>query len=416
MIPTRRTALALGVAALLFLVVPPLLVLFVLVAVTAAALADAWSVRTKPVVSGERPHIIARGIPVSLTLRVEGVPAKRARVRQAVPPGLVVAPSEGDGELACVLVARRRGRHVLPPPSVRLIGPFGLGAWMHNRCGDEEDVIVFPDVVTARNIAQAVRRGRFSEEGRLTRGPLGLGTDFESIRDYVPDDDVRQVNWRATARLGRPMSNQFRVEQDRDVICVIDCGRLMAAPLHDRTRLDAAVDAAAAVAMVSDVAGDRCGVVAFDGELRRELLPRRRGSDAVIRAIFDLEPVSTESDYELAFQRIRSAKRALVFLFTDLLERSAAAPLVEAMPLIARTHHVVVAGATDPDIDRYASRSPDQPVEVFETSVALEVLGSRAAAAAHIRSMAAEVIEATPDRLPAACVSAYLRAKARARV
>src|SRR4029079_2320303 len=100
-------------------------------------------------------------------------------------------------------------------------------------------------------------------------GPLGLGTEFESIRDYVPDDDFRQVNWRATARLGRPMSNQYRIERDRDVVCVVDCGRLMAAPFADRTRLDAALDAAVAVAAVADVVGHPCGTNAFVGEALR---------------------------------------------------------------------------------------------------------------------------------------------------
>src|SRR5437764_1031252 len=81
-------------------------------------------------------------------------------------------------------------------------------------------------------LALAVRQGRFRDAGQRSRGPLGLGLEFESVRDYLPDDDIRQVNWRATARLGRPMSNQHRVEQDRDVLCVVDAGRLMGAPLE----------------------------------------------------------------------------------------------------------------------------------------------------------------------------------------
>ena len=151
-------------------------------------------------------------------------------------------------------------------------------------------MLVYPDLPAARRLALSVRQGRFRDQGRLTRGPLGLGTDFESIRDYSPDDDARQINWRATDRLGRPMSNQFRVEQDREVMLLIDAGRLMGAPLEDRTRLDAAVDAAVTVALVADVVGDRCGVVAFDDGIRRRLPPRRAGGDAVVRALFDLEP------------------------------------------------------------------------------------------------------------------------------
>ena len=124
----------------------------------------------------------------------------------------------------------------------------------------------------------ALRRGRFREPGQRTRGPLGLGTEFESVREYLPDDDVRQINWLATSRMGRPMSNQYRVEQDRDIVCVLDVGRLMAAPIGKLTRLDAAVDAVTAVAFVADDVGDRIGLVAFDREIRRRLTTRRRGA------------------------------------------------------------------------------------------------------------------------------------------
>src|SRR5207248_4395285 len=123
-----------------------------------------------------------------------------------------------------------------------------------------------------------------------------------------------------------------------------------------------------------------------------------------------------ESDYELAFGRIGSWKRALVFVFTDLLDASAARPLVEAMPTIARRHHVVVAGAIDPDIARFTTRTPDVPIEVYESTVALDVSQARRLAAGRIRATGAEVIEAAADALPAACVGSYLRAKARARV
>src|SRR5207244_12967529 len=113
-------------------------------------------------------------------------------------------------------------------------------------------LLVYPDVFAAQRRIVALRCGRFRDPGLRTRGPLGLGTEFESVRDYLPDDDVRQINWQATERLGRPMSNQYRVERDRDFVCVVDCGRLMAAPLGSGTRLDAAVDAAVAVAAVAE--------------------------------------------------------------------------------------------------------------------------------------------------------------------
>ena len=170
---------------------------------------------------------MARGVRSPLVLEVEAPGA--VRVRQPVPPDLGLAPSEADGRLDASLLPRRRGRHVLPAAAVRVEGRLGLARVTSRRGGDAE-VLVYPDLPAAHRLVTAVRQGRFRDPGLLTRGPLGLGTDFESIRDYQPDDDIRQVNWRASARVGRPMSNQYRVEQDRNVICCVDAGRLMSAP------------------------------------------------------------------------------------------------------------------------------------------------------------------------------------------
>ena len=261
-----------------------------------------------------------------------------------------------------------------------------------------------------------MRRGRFGDPGRMSRGPLGLGTDFESIRDYLPDDDIRQVNWLATARLGRPMSNQFRVEQDREVLCVVDAGRLMTAPLHDRTRLDAALDAVTAVALVADELGDRCGAVAFDSEIRARVTPRRGGGDAVVRALFDLEPRLVDSDYDLAFRAVGRAKRAFVLVLSDLLEEAAAGPLVAAVPVLARRHAVAVASVRDPDLDALVGTPPRGEGDLYAMAVAVDVLDARRRAAKLVERAGAEVVEAGPGALAAACVRAYLRAKARARL
>jgi uncharacterized protein (DUF58 family) len=413
--PTPRAAVALGAIALAALFVPVWIVVLAALALATATVVDALAARKAPAVDREVPRFLHRGLPAGLILSLRERVAGRARLRQPVPPDLRVQPSEADGELAAELVARRRGHHSLPRPALRLEGPLGLGCWYH-RAGEESDVVVYPDLPNAFRIALAVRRGRFREAGHRSRGPLGLGTDFESIRDYLPDDDIRQVNWRATARLGRPMSNQYRIEQDRDVICVVDMGRLMGAPLAERTRLDAAVDAVSAVAAVADEVGDRCGAVAFDAKIQRNVRPRRKGARAVVRAVYDLEPTRVDSDYELAFHTVRNVKRAFVLVLTDLLEEEAARPLVDAVPLLSRRHAVVVASAADTDLEEIVRREPRAELDVYSTAVALDVLDARASVTAELRRAGAEVIEAPPDRLAAACVGSYLRAKARARL
>ncbi len=411
---TVRAAVLFGACALAALAAPTV-ALLAAVAVAAAFVVDAIVSRRRPEVHRRLPGALARGVPASLTLEAEPVGAGSLRLRQPLAPDVAVEPAEADGQLDARVRAGRRGRHTLPSVATRTRGPLGLAAW-YRRGGEPAEVLVYPDLPAAWRLVLAVRQGRFRDPGRLTRGPLGLGTDFESIRDYLPDDDIRQVNWRATARLGRPMSNQYRVEQDRDVVCMLDAGRLMAAPLGDRTRLDATVDATTAVALVADEVGDRAGVIAFDDRVRRRLPPARGGGDAVVRAVFDVEPTMVDSDYELAFRAVGSGKRAFVLVLTDLLEDAAAQPLLDAMPVLARRHAVVVAGVTDPDLEQMVDAPPRSPADVYTAAVALDVLDARARVVAQLRRAGADVVEARPDLLPNACVGAYLRAKARARL
>ena len=414
MSPTPRLAAALAVAAVLVIVLSPLVAGLVITALVAAFVADARMASGRVEVAREAPGILARGVaaPLSVTAAAAG---GSVRLRQPVPPDIRVRPSEAVAALRAELVAGRRGRHVLPAVAVRREGPLGLARW-DRRTGATTDVVVYPDLPAARRLAAAVRKGRFRDPGRLARGPLGLGTDFESLRDYTPDDDIRQVNWLATARAGRPISNRYRVDQDRDVVCVVDTGRLMAAPLGDRTRLDAAVDAVAAVALVADVVGDRCGCVAFAAGVRRRVRPVRAGGERVVQAVFDLEPEPVDSDYELAFRTVAGGKRSLVLVYTDLLEEAAARPLVAAVPVLARHHAVVVATVVDEDLDATLKTTPSRPADVYVAAVAAEVLAARSAVVRRIVAAGAVVIEAPAASLGAACVSAYLRAKARARL
>jgi uncharacterized protein (DUF58 family) len=213
----------------------------------------------------------------------------------------------------------------------------------------------------------------------------------------------------------RPMSNQYRVEQDREVMLLIDAGRLMASPLQDRTRLDVAVDAAVAVALVADVLGDRAGTLAFDRQVRRRLAPRRAGGHAVVRALLDLEPRAEEPDYELAFRSVEGAKRSVMLIFCDLLEETAARPLVDAVPVLSRRHAVTIATVRDPDLDHVLATAPEDRHALGAQAVALDVLGARTRVAHMLRRAGAQVVEAPAENLPAACVAAYLRAKSRGR-
>jgi uncharacterized protein (DUF58 family) len=190
----------------------------------------------------------------------------------------------------------------------------------------------------------------------------------------------------------------------------------MSAPLGDRTRLDAAIDAAVAIGLVADVLGDRCGVLAFDAEIRRRLRPRRAGGEALVQALYDLEPRRVDSDYDLAFRAVESSKRALVVVLTDVVDEAAARSLLEAVPTLGRRHALVVASVTDPDLAALADAEPHAAADVYSAAVALDMLDERARVTARLRHAGADVVESPADSLPTTCVRAYLGAKRRARL
>ncbi|NND84675.1 MAG: DUF58 domain-containing protein [Acidimicrobiia bacterium] len=413
MSPTpRAAAIAAGLAVATPFIGPSLTIALAVVLAVLVAV-DSSRVRTPPDVRRTAPDRLSRGIPSPIEVVVRT--RRPFRVRQPQPADITVGPREARGQLRGTITAHRRGRHVLSPPVVRLFGPLGLGAWTH-RVGMPDEVLVYPDLLNARRIAHTVRTGRFRDEGHRSRGDLGLGTEFESIRDYQPDDDVRQVNWKATARMGRPMSNQYRLEQDREVLCLVDTGRLMAAEVGGRTRLDAALDAVAAVASVADVLGDRVGLLAFDERIRREVPAGRSNADRVLHAAFDLEPEPVDTDYLLGFRTAASWKRSLVLVFTDLFEEAAAQPLVDAASVLTRHHAVVVASVDDHDIDEVLTTPPGDATGAARVLVAHDVREGRRRASARIEAAGATVVEAPEDDLARRCVAAYLSAKARAKL
>lgn len=415
MTPTPRLALAVGAAAAVLIALGPVIGAMTLGAVVAAYVVDVVRLREKPTVTREAPALLQRLHPVPLRVTTSGLSAINTKLLQPLVPDIELSHRQATGDLYAEMTARRRGHHALPPVAVRSIGPLGMASRDREMCGTHE-ITVYPDVAGAKRIARAVATGTFTSTGRRRRGQIGIGTEFESIRDYTPDDDIRHINWRATLRTGKPMTNTYRIDQDRDVVCVIDTGRLMTAPIGPHTRLDVAVDAAAAIAHTADVLGDRCGAIAFSNKVLRSLQPVRRGADAVVEAIHDLEPQPVESNYELAFRATAQAKRSLVVLFTDLFEETAAAPLLDALPLLSRTHAVIVAYVRDDDLRDAVINPGKDDHGPYRAVVALDALNTHQRAAERLRHRGVVVIEASAEALPAAAVGAYLELKQRAAV
>ncbi len=368
-------------------------------------------------IRGERvlATTLPRSYPAPMELRIERNGPGRMHVRQPRVGDIWMEHYTAKFGFETTIRPRRRGTFQIPQAWVRATGPFELAAW-RSATDTAAELRVMPDLPRVERIRQLVRMNTFRDPSERRRGPLGLGTEFELVRDYVPDDDIRQVNWRATARTGRAMSNQYRLEQDRDVICLIDIGRLMASSIGEQSRIDLAVDAVTAIARVADDMGDRVGFLAFDNAIREDQRPRRRAFESVLHRVFDLEASEADSDFELAFRSVGNRKRALVLVFTDIQDEAASRAMVDAATFLTRRHMVVFASTIDPDLDVRVHSKSTTELDPARAMVLHELAAERARVAAKVAGSGAQVIDELPETFVEACVGRYLWAKRNARL
>ncbi len=414
--PTPRVAVVLAVAALATVaahLATPLVAAIVVATVTATVVDGVAARRAPAAFEVVAPATLARRSSAPLEVRCTSS-AHVARLTQPLGPALLASSTETAGaSLLTTVTGVDRGTHELRGPVARVLGPLGLAS-VDVASTVSRSIQVLPDLPGARREAMR-RRGSVRDAGAAVRR-RGLGTEFDSIRDYDPGDDVRFVNWMATSRSGRPMTNQFRVDENRDLVCLLDAGRLMCAPAGSATRLDVALDAMCVLGVAADDAGDRVGATAFSDRVLRLVEPSRRGTAAVVEACFDLQAVEVESDFLLAFQQVAGRKRSIVAVFSDLVDPAAARTILEAIPILVRRHEVLLVRCVDEDLARVAVAAPRDYDDVLRAAVALGLLDAHRDVVRHATALGAQVVEAPPPVLGTACAAAYVRLKALARV
>ena len=372
---------------------------------TACRLGEQVDVRLALTNRGSRP---VRGV-----LRDAWVPSAGASPRVQ----RLDVPAGERRVLTTTLQPTRRGDRRPDRVTVRSVGPFGVAG----RQGRHEvpwRVRVQPPFTSRRFLPERLTRLR-QLEGLVAARVRGQGTEFDSLRDYVDGDDVRSIDWRATARRSEVVVRTWRPERDRRVLLVLDTGRTSAGRVGDVPRLDAALDAALLLTALAARAGDRVDLLALDREVRAavegasrdELLPR------IVDAMAGLEPALVESDGRRLVSEVlrRSRRRSLVVLFTAL----DAAPLEEGLlPVLGsltRRHTVVLASVGDPRVEQMAAGGGDVEA-VYDAAAAEQARSERGRVTALLRRRGVEVVDAPPVRFAPAVADAYLDLKAAGRL
>ena len=311
---------------------------------------------------------------------------------------------------------RHRGTFRFGDLHTRQPGPLGL-IERRGRVDAAVDVKVYPDLREIRRYEITLRRGLAYDAGQRRARIPGAGSLFARLRDYGPDDDPRSISWAATARRGRPIAVEYETERQQRLLILLDAGRMMSSTLGTLTKLDHAVNTALMLAYVGSAKGDEVGLLGFADDVR-SYLPPRRGRGQFLRITEELrriEVTTTESDYRsaLEFLRARAARRALVVLFTDLVDEEASRSLVAAVTRLAGNNLVLCCLLADPELAEVAARVPDSTVALYERVVAREVRDARAKALATMRRRGVHTIDVPSDRLTVATIQRYIELKKR---
>ena len=362
---------------------------------------------------------VGRSLPIRYRWRSAHRRPTRLLVREALPAPLGSGPATerelhlpaGAGTAEVVeVIPERRGRGTGGKLWLRAFGPWGLAqvGWTLDR---PFTATVFPDLTEAALSALPTRLARRREAGLRNVRRLGEGRVFETLREWVPGDDTRSIDWKATARRGKTMARQYEDERRQQVLIVLDAGRMLTAEIDGRARLESAIDAALQLAYTAVEHDDDVGLMVFADTVQHYLPPRRgrRALKGVVEALATVEGRLVEPDYPAAFAFLatRNRKRAMVVFLTDVIDRTASDALV-AQTLTLRPRHLPVAVTIrDPSLERTATVHAATAASAFERAAAEELLTARAEALMQRRARGVLIVDVPPAQAAKSVVEQY---------
>ncbi|OLT28204.1 hypothetical protein BJF83_01740 [Nocardiopsis sp. CNR-923] len=349
----------------------------------------------------------------------------RGWVRDAWPPSAdagprvpVQVPAGERRRITTTLTPTRRGDARAAGVTVRSIGPMGL-AGRQRTLSAEWTVRTLPPFHSRRHLPGKLSRLR-ELEGQHTAMVRGQGSEFDSLRDYVPGDDVRSIDWRATARGDGVVVRTWRPERDRRILIVLDTGRTSAGRVGDTPRLDHSMDAALLLAALAGKAGDRVDFLAYDRRTRAQVRASGKGSQVsrIVEAMAPLEAELVESDPAGMVSTVLGTQgraRRLVVLLTDLNAAALEEGLLPKLPALTSRHMVMVAAVADPAVGAMAAERASADA-LYRAAAAERTLSERRRVTAELRRMGVEVVDADPEHIAPALADAYINLKAQGRL
>ncbi|MBM4326487.1 MAG: DUF58 domain-containing protein [Deltaproteobacteria bacterium] len=295
-------------------------------------------------------------------------------------------------------------------------GRLGL-VWKRGEAGPAATVRVYPWLSAIEKRKIGLWRSTVAHAA-LRQLKKGVGTEFDGLRDYMAGDDPRLIHWPTSARTGKFMVRENRVERSQNILLVLDAGRMMTARVKGKTKFDHELNAALMIAYSALELGDRVGVIVFAHDLVCFVAesggPTQFGR--ILDATHGVEPKMEEPRFHVPFSLIaaRIRRRSLVIIFTDLIDERASAGLIRHTVGLLPRHLPLVAAISDSEVVEIADSVPESVQDLYRQGVAAEILTRREQLLAKLSSAGVMALDAPPERFSAGVVEQYLRVKRRA--
>jgi uncharacterized protein (DUF58 family) len=338
----------------------------------------------------------------------------------AEPPTLkVTAPPRSRTTLQYEMVPSERGMVAFGDLDYRILGRLGL-AWTQKRLAARLELPCLPHLANAKAAELAERRALLRQAGSHRFRWRGAGSSIESLREYSSQDDIRWVDWKATARLGRPISRNFELERHQQVMLIVDASRALTTFCGQRTKFDAMLEAAILVARAALGQGDGLGLVVFADQVDAYLHPRRERAQlkAVLEHLYAKLPRLVEPNYEAALTLAakRNVRRTLFILFTDVTVIEAARRMMLYLRILTPRHLPLVVTIADETLEQNELLEPRTPTELYRVGVASELMYERTLLLEELRRSGIEVLDCRADQIAARSIERYLELKRRLRL
>ena len=387
---------------------------------------DRWRAQTirRFEISRHHDHKLSLGAENPITLKVRNLSGRKAifQVRDEPPERFVTteflfAGSVGAySEWQTVYHVRplRRGDYQFGDFSLRWQGPMGLFT-RQATVKAMAPVRVYPNLIDVRRYDLLLRNNRLQELGLRNTRQYGEGTEYERLREYLPDDDFRRINWKATARRQRPVTVEYQTERSQNIIALVDVGRMMQSPVANMAKLDYVLNAVLLLGYVATGVGDKVGLLTFADDIQTYLNPRQgRGQFyRMLELLYGVEAQPVEPDYEQAlnYLMLKQRKRALVLLFTDLSGGFSMQSLQAQVALLAKKSLPLVVTISDPDVVAMARSRPHNSQAVYQQAAAARLLDERQLALDSLRRHGVQTLDVPANQLSISVINRYLQLK-----